>query len=205
MKRTIARIGLLLGTLYIGTVAAAPAVPYPGSDPCTYIGGNHCGTTTAGIETNVDNAFIKIAEFLAVGGGGLVVLYTAIGGLQMLYSFGDEGRFTRGRNSVQWALIGFGLVLGSQMIVNFIYDRAALAIGTTPLLSLMTSVVNAITSLMTVLFVLVAMAAGIKAIIGRGKQEEFTAAKRAIGYAIAGALIVNLARALGQAVFLVLG
>lgn len=202
MKHMSALIGATLTSVYIKT---AYAVAYPGAEPCTYIGGYHCGTSTSGVETAVGAAMDKVAEFLAVGGGGLAVLYTAVGGLQMLYSNGDEGKFTRGRTSMTWALIGFGLVLGSQMIVNFIYDRAAVAVGTTPLLDLMRSVVDTILILMNVLFVIIIMAAGVKAIIGRGKPEEFTTAKRAVGYAIAGALVVNLARALANAVYNILG
>lgn len=202
MMRFLASIGEVLSGMYVET---AHAVFYPGAEPCTYIGGFHCGTTTAGVETAVGNAMDSITQFLAVGGGGLAVLYTAVGGLQMLLSFGDEGKFTRGRTSITWALIGFGLVLGSQMIVNFIDDRAAVAVGGAPLLDLMASVVNTILMLMNVLFVIIIMAAGVKAVIGRGKPEEFSTAKRAIGYAIAGALIVNLARALSTAVFNIFG
>ncbi|MBM3227823.1 hypothetical protein FJZ27_03105 [Candidatus Peribacteria bacterium] len=201
------QIGALLAQLFlVGTAfAGPPPVAYPEGDPCTYIGGRHCGVSAASVEADVNASIVKIVEFLAAGAGGLVVLYTVVGGLQMLYSFGDEGKFARGQTSVRWALIGFALVLGSQMIVNFIYDRARVAVGATPLLSLMTSIVDTITNLMTVIFVIVAMAAGVKAIIGQGKQEEFTAAKRAIGFAIAGAFVINLARALSKAVFIVLG
>ncbi len=203
MNKVFASIGALLTAVYVKT---AYAVAYPGAEPCTYIGGTHCGTSTPGVELVVNNAFVKIAEFLAVGGGGLAVLYTAVGGLQMMYSNGDEGKFTRGRTSMTWALIGFGLVLGSQMIVNFIYDRASVAAGSpTPLLDLMRSIVDTILMLMNVLFVIIIMAAGVKAIISRGKPEEFTTAKRAVGFAIAGALVVNLARALANAVFNILG
>ena len=47
----------------------------------------------------------------------------------MLLSYGDDSKFTRGKTSIIWALVGFGLVLGSQMIVNFIAAQASIAAG----------------------------------------------------------------------------
>ncbi|TSC57298.1 MAG: hypothetical protein Greene041662_994 [Candidatus Peregrinibacteria bacterium Greene0416_62] len=197
MKRFSLLIGIFGGLLH--SVAAYAAL-YPFADPCTYLGAARCGTNTAGVENLIKVAIESVATFLAVGGGALAVLYTVVGGLQMLLSFGDEGRFTRGRSSVTWALVGFGILLGSQMIVGFISDTADLATGAAaPLLTLMEVIVSSILDLLNVLFVIIIMAAGIRAIIGRGKQEEFTKAKHAIGFAIAGALIINLARALATA------
>ncbi|OGJ64384.1 hypothetical protein A3C37_03780 [Candidatus Peribacteria bacterium RIFCSPHIGHO2_02_FULL_53_20] len=202
MKYLFALFGVVLGVL---PMIAAEAAPFPGADPCTFLGGAQCGTSTAGVENLARIAINSIATFLAVGGGALAVIYTVIGGFQMLLSFGDEGKFTRGRTSVTWALVGFGLVLGSQMIVNYILGQASMAIGTAPLLKLMEMIVNSILGLLNVFFVIIIMAAGVRAIIGRGKQEEFTQAKHAIGFAIAGALIINLARALATATFNILG
>jgi hypothetical protein len=196
--------GMVLASL---TVFGAEAAPYPGADPCTYLGAAaRCGTNTAGVIAMVNTIIVAIATFLAVGGGALAVLYTVIGGFQMLLSFGDEGKFTRGRTSVTWALVGFGLLLGSQMIVNFIADKASQAAANpAPLLKVMEVVVSSILGLLNVFFLIIITAAGVRAIIGRGKQEEFTQAKHAIGFAIAGALIINLARALAIATFNILG
>lgn len=203
MKRMFSSLGIALTFLRTTAVHAAP---FPGADPCTFLGAARCGTSTAGIIALVNTAIVSIATFLAIGGGALAVLYTVIGGSQMLLSFGDEGRFTRGRTSVIWALVGFGLVLGSQMIVNFIAGQANLAMSApAPLLKIMEVIVTSVLGLLNVAFVIIIMAAGVRAIIGRGKQEEFTQAKHAIGFAIAGALIVNLARALATATFNILG
>lgn len=203
MKRLRALLGIVAASLM---AFAAHAAPFPGADPCTFLGATHCGTTTAGVVAMVNTAIVAIATFLAVGGGGLAVLYAVVGGFQMLLSFGDEGKFTRGRTSVTWALVGFGLLLGSQMIVNFIAGQASIAMSDpAPLLKLMEVVVSSILGLLNVFFVIIIMAAGVRAIIGRGKQEEFTQAKHAVGFAIAGALIINLARAVATAVFNVFG
>lgn len=198
MKRILLRIGgLSLGCL-AGTAHAFPAV-----NPCTYLGG--CGTA-GGVVAFVNTAIVSIATFLAVGGGALAVIYTVVGGLQMVLSAGDDGKFTRGRTSVQWALIGFGILLGSQMIVNFIAAQASLAAGApAPILELMRVVVGTILGLLNVIFLIIIMISGVRAIIGRGKQEEYTTAKHAVGYALAGAIVINLARALAYAVFNILG
>lgn len=199
---------LILAGVFCGVIAASAAVaaPYPGVDPCTYLG-YHCGTSTAGVITMVNTAIVAIATFLAVGGGALAVLYAVIGGFQILLSYGDDSKYARGKTSVIWALIGFGLVLGSQMIVNFVADQATTAAGhpASPLLGLMNIVVESILGLLNVFFVIIIMAAGIRAIISRGKQEDYTQSKRAVGYAVAGALIINLARALANAVLSALG
>lgn len=198
---------LLIGvTFVVGLLPVLTmAVPYPGADPCQYIAAR-CGTSTAGVVNMIVKGIETIATFLAVGGGALAVVYSVIGGFQMLLSFGDEGKFNRGRSSVTWALVGFGLMLGSQVIANFIYDRATIAAGATaPLIGLMEVVVSTIVGLLNTFFVLIVMFAGVRAVIGRGKTEEFTSAKHAVGFAIAGAIVVNLARALAVATFNVLG
>lgn len=199
MKRMLTRIGALsLGSI-AGTAHAAPTV-----DPCAYLGGGFC-TSASAVVTMVNTAIVSIATFLAVGGGALAVIYTVIGGLQMVLSAGDDGKFTRGKTSVQWALIGFAILLGSQMFVNFIAGQASLAAASsTPLLSLMGIVVSTIVGLLNVIFGIVIMISGIRAIISRGKQEEYTTAKHAVGYAIAGAIVINLARALSYAVYNIL-
>lgn len=199
----------ILAGVFCGIIAASAAVaaPYPLTDPCTYLGGGgRCGTSTAGVIKMVNTAIVAIATFLALGGGALAVLYVVIGGFQMLLSYGDDSKFTRGKTSIIWALVGFGLVLGSQMIVNFIAAQASIAAGAqAPILKLMEVVVSTILGLLNVFFVIIIMTAGIRAIISRGKQEQYTQAKHAVGYAIAGALVINLARALAHAVLNALG
>lgn len=201
MKRVLAFLGSCAVCLPVMGVQAAP---YPGADPCTYLGA-HCSTSTAGVLTMANTFGGAVATFLAIGGGALAVIYVVVGGFQMLLSYGDDSKLTRGKTSVQWALVGFGLVLGSQMVVNFVAMRAGGALTATPLLSLMTTIVDSLLLLMNVFFVIIVCAAGLKAILSRGKQEDYTQAKHAVGYALAGALVMNLARALAGAVFNILG
>lgn len=188
--------GCLAALTYAPLVLAAPK---PDADPCTYLGGGFC-TSSGGVENMVNSAIKAFGEFFALGGGAFAVIAIAIGGFMMLLSFGDEGRFNKGKESIQWGIIGFGLVLATQVIVNFVADQVAPAgQSDLPFLVLFEQVVNSVLILLNISFVLIAIAAGIRAIVGRGKTEEFSAAKKALGFAIAGAILVNLARALAYA------
>jgi hypothetical protein len=198
---------LLIEAVVRSGIPPAHAAPLPGADPCTFVPNAppNC-TTTATMDAMLNAIASNFGDFLVVGGGALCVLFTAIGGLQMLLSFGDESKFTRGRNSVIWALIGFAVVLGTQVIVNFVAAGAlAAAANTAPFLKLMEQVVAAILVLMNVIFAIIITAAGIRAIIARGSSEDYTAAKKAVGFAIAGALMINLSRALAEIVLNLLG
>lgn len=173
--------------------------PPTGSNPCTLIGG--CMSVGA-VDASVFNLFASAGQILVTIAGGAAVLFLVIGGAQMMLAFGDEGKFTKGTQNIIIAVVGFAIVLGSQVIVGFVDSAAGTLPGSSPnpIVDFMAVAVDAILSLFNVVFVGILVMAGIKVIIGRGKADEFAAAKKAFGYALAGAIAINIAHSVAIAV-----
>lgn len=139
---------------------------------------------------------------VGIAGGG-AVLFTIIGGAQMVLSMGDDGAGAKGKTTILYAIGGFMLALASQTIVNFVHSRAVLSgliTAATPHLDLMQTIVGGILSLMNIGFVMICLYAGFRMVLAWGKQDEFHKAFGMILWAIIGALCVNAASALTHAV-----
>jgi len=180
---------------FIASLVFAPVAAYaapPPVSPCVF-----CNATLG--NSIIDNGIAQLGLFFAGLGGGAAVVFAVIGGAQVLLSFGDESKITKGRNSLIFSLAGFALLLASQAIVSFTVASAGAAMldvggGVNPLLSLMTGVVQALLIALNSLFVLVMVVAGVRLVIGR-KQEEFGKARQMLIYAIVGAFFVNVSHA----------
>jgi hypothetical protein len=79
-------------------------------------------------EEGIDYLFRRIVELLASVIGSLTVLVMSYGGLLMMLSMGDEGRYTKGKSLVRYSVIGlvfalsaYVLVLGVELIIQGIY------------------------------------------------------------------------------------
>lgn len=181
----------LLSLLVTTALAAAPA-----QDPCVGLPGGAC------TPENVLVNFIPYIGSLLVGlAGGGAVLFTIIGGVQMILSAGDDSAGTKGKHSIMYAIGGFMLALASQAIVTFVHSRAApLVASTAPHLDFMAAMVGVILSLMNVAFVAVVMYAAVRLVLAWGKSEEYQKSLNMILWAIIGTLIINAASAIAHAV-----
>lgn len=189
MKRLLIAIILLIPSLAV----AAP--PQPGVDPCAGIGG--CSTDGVLIMSTAVQS--TAALFVAVAAGASI-LFVVVGGFLMLLSFGNESTSTKGRNSVIFALGGFALTLSAQAIVSFIIN-SAFSTGlqnsaANPALGLMATAVYIMMSVFNVIFVLIMIGAGFRMVLGHGKSDEFSKARNTLIYAIVGAVVINVARAI---------
>lgn len=189
MKRLVIAILLLIPSI----TAAQPA--QPSVDPCGAIGG-----CTLNGELIMSVTAQNIAALFISVAAGASVLFVIFGGFQMLTSFGNETNSTKGRNAVLFALGGFALTLASQAIVSFTINSALSAnlqnASNNPALSLMATAVRQMMNVFNIIFVIVAIGAGFRMVLGHGKSDEFTKARTTLIYAIAGAVIINVARAL---------
>ncbi len=182
-------------SILAGALALVPATTFAFVDPCQKIGG--CSTNAQGlISLGIQNT---AAVFISVAAGA-AVLFVVTGGVQMLLSFGNDSMISKGRNSIIFALGGFALTLASQAIVSFVISRSisgGLAVASAnPALALMRVAVDGMLSVFNAIFVVVAVGAGLRMIVGHGKSEEFTKAKTMLIYAVAGAVAINIAKAL---------
>jgi hypothetical protein len=57
----------------------------------------------------------------------LVILFIALGGFFMMISRGNPSQFSRGKSMVVWALIGYGIILISWVVVNTILTSIGVA------------------------------------------------------------------------------
>lgn len=181
---------MFIGELLITKVYASV------STACTLVP----GSCSAGNEIE---GFIAPATNILVGlSAGLSVLFVVWGGAQMILSFGDDSKVSQGRNSVIWALAGLALTLASQVVVAFVAARAsAISTGTTfnPLIESLTGIVASMVMLFNITFGIVIIAAGFRMVLGRGESDQFEAGRRMVIWAIAGAIVANLANALVSA------
>src|SRR3989339_1448153 len=115
MSRFIFVFGLLFAPV------AAIAAP-PGIDPCWTLGAGFCDSAAG--QSVIDDGIVRTGLLFAGLAGAAAVLFAVIGGAQLLLSFGDESKITKGRNSMIFALGGFALVLASQAIVSFVVASA---------------------------------------------------------------------------------
>jgi hypothetical protein len=180
----------LLHPFIATALAAAPA-----QDPCVGVPGG-CQPV------NMLLPFIPVIGSLLVGfAGGGAVLFTIIGGVQMLLSMGEDSAGVKGKMSIVYAVGGFMLALASQAIVTFVHTRASVLVtAPTPHLDFMAVAVVAILSLMNVTFVAVVIYAGYRMVLAWGKPEESQKAWNMILWAVIGALIINAASAIVHAV-----
>lgn len=195
MSRTLFFFGILIAP--IAAFAAAPGV-----DPCWTLGGGFCDSVAG--ESVIDDGLSQTGLLFAGLGGAAAVLFAIIGGAQLLLSFGDESKITKGRNSLIFSLAGFALVLASQSIVSFVVASAQSSglesSADNPLIALMATISQIIITALNIIFVIVMVVAGIRMVIGHGKSDEFSKARQSLIYAVVGALFVNAAHALVRGV-----
>ena len=131
---------------------------------------------------------------------GLSVLFVVIGGAFLILNFGNEANATKGRTQIFFALGGFALVLASQAIISFVVARSEVIDPTLPHLSIMQVVVQSMLQVFNVVFALIMIYFGFRLVLGHGQQSELDSFKKGIFWSISGALAVNLAYALVNAV-----
>lgn len=132
------------------------------------------------------------------GGGAIIAIVVA--GVQMLTSYGDEGKVTNARKGIMFALGGLALALTATTIVSFIStEDYGLTGGEGTLLSVMAAALRIILILFNVALAIVVILAGIRMVNAGGNSDEFKKAGLMIKWAIIGAVVVNIARALVQA------
>ena len=160
-----------------------------------------CG---AGPENTLITRVLPAATFLMIQlVAGASVVFVMIGGVRMLLSAGDDGKAQAGRKQVISAVAGLGLAIVSATAVSFVttenYGQANPQNFLFGAGGLLDSVVRLILTLFNVGFVIMVLYAGLKMALASGASDEFKKGGQIIRWAIVGAVVVNLARAIVQA------
>ena len=187
-------ISILIGTrvLFIPTASAACFVP--AADPCRLIGGCVC-------RNDVFNAIPLIVDTLVAVAAGVSIMFIIVGAYQLLISAGEEGAIGKGKMSIIFALVGLGITMVSQTIVAFaIAQFGGLQTSGDPIFAFMGLAVRAMTGTFNAVFVIMMIFGGFKMAFARGNADEFSKARGILIWACVGAICVNVARALVNAV-----
>jgi hypothetical protein len=187
MRFLPAMIGMVLGILLPET-AWLQSLPPP---PCTYPG---CGGAPKNLI--LEAAIPAIGIILLNTAVGLSVLFTVIGGARYLISLGRDDEYNKGKQTILWALGGLVVALTShRIVVMIISEQYVQGLGTSgdPVLDLVTSMVRILTTMLNAVFLIVVIGSGFRIVMARGKEEEVTKGRHGFLYAIAGAIMINVA------------
>jgi hypothetical protein len=181
-------------SLYIGLFRGVPQAHAGITEACAIAG------CTAIPSTTVSDLFVYIANMLIYSASGLCVLFIIYGGTLITFSLGDDSRFQKGKNSVLYAMLGFGLAVGSQSALAFVASVASFSASYTiagnPIVTAIANVSNLLLLTFNTIFVIAIIVAGFQMVMARGASDKFEEARRTIMFAVAGALVVNLAKIL---------
>lgn len=184
--------GLLLTSLPTIVVAATPPWPPAGTLPV--------GSWTAANVIGGSLVPVIITLLLNIS-AGLAVVFVMIGGGLYLTSFGDDSKHEKAKNTIVYALGGLAIAISSHLIVRTINSAVWGCIGCEIVTqSILPMVATALLTILNGVFVLMVLIGGMRHVSARGKDDEISKARKMIIYACVGAVIVNLARLLTQAV-----
>ncbi|MCF7844682.1 MAG: hypothetical protein K9M03_02530 [Kiritimatiellales bacterium] len=182
---------------FVGLVASsvsATALAAGSDTACAFVG--DCGPVNA-----LGSAIAPIGNMLVAIAAGLSVLFVVVGGALMLISAGDEGQVQKGKMSIVYSLVGLGIVLISQSFIAFIGAQFGGLMGSAdPVFDFMKFAVRAMVVTFNAVFLLMMIGAGFRMAFARGSSDEFTKARGMLIWAVAGAITVNIASALVNAV-----
>jgi hypothetical protein len=131
--------------------------------------------------------------------GGLAVIFIVLAGVKMVVS-GAEDDGGAAKKAIIYGLGGLGLAISAAPIVSFVTsENYADAGGDMLLIGVMAAVIRIILTVFNVIFVVVIIYAGTRMAMSMGSGDEFKKGTSMVKWAVIGAITVNLARAIVQA------
>ncbi len=194
MKRTLALIGLSL----LAIPAIADAAPFVPTVYCGNLPG--CGP---GIVEYVSSLMRLVLAHFDLYVYILGALFVMIGGAYIVFAGANEEYLTTGRTTVTWALVGIVIGRFASEVINFIIvpevQTAAAGSGNL-VVDIATQLAADIAGLLKISLVAVALYGGMRMVAARGKEDEFSTGRNALLYGAIGAVIIQLAEILVNAV-----
>jgi len=188
VRRILSRLPLALGAFLAPIMALAAEPPQL---PC----GNLPGCNDVGNLLAESTFPTIISTLMAIAGGG-AVLMGIWGGFQMVFANGDEGTIEKGRKFVMYAAGGLAFAISANSLVGFIASEDYTAGNDDLILGLLISGARILLTLFNVVLTIVIVLAGMRMVITRGNSGEFSKASKTILWALVGAVVANLARAI---------
>lgn len=144
-----------------------------------------------------------IAQIFLNSAALLSLIFVMVGGARLVIGFGNDESFTKARQTIQWALGGFLIAILSHRIVMIVISEVYVtgitlsgggtAVGTNPLYDFMATIVNVMSMLLNVVFLIVVLIGGFRIVMARGKEDEVSKGRMMVIYAILGAVVINVA------------
>lgn len=165
-------------------LAFAATLPPPA---CNFPG---CGLPPANIIGGV--ALPELARIALNSTAALSVIFGIVGGAQYLLSRGDETQTEKGKQTIQWALVGMLVALVSHRVVVAVLSQTYIGSGIDPLFEFFSTVIGIMTALLNVGFFIMILWGGIRMVMARGAEEEVSKGRKTIIYAIVGVVVINV-------------
>lgn len=146
-------------------------------------------------DTTIPNVVLLLLRVAA----GLAVVFIIWAGVQMLISWGDESKIQSARWSIIYASSGLFVAIMAQMIVNVVSAEPMLG-AIQDDVSFMAVLARYMLIISNSLFLLVIVVAGLNMVFDRGKSDSYNKARTALAWAIGGAVVINAANVVVQAV-----
>ena len=178
----------------------APVAVFAAAPATLWINCNGLAGCPSGWQEHFSSVLTLLLARMPVYVYGLGVLFIMIGGAYMVLSAGDSEKVTRGKNTIQWAVIGIFVMQASQALVNFVTLEVNTRDSASDLVtSVTTTLVGSIFDLLYVAILGVGIFSGMRMVLAFGKEEQFNKGKEGLLWAAVGAIIINLADAIATA------
>lgn len=185
---------MFLSTLGLTLAALVPQISYA-------LPSIACGTLPGcpgGVSESYPDWIPAIVQFLLnaipMYLGGLSLIFVLIGGLYMILSIGDEGRVETGRKTVMAALGGLALAMFADTLITFVLTEDYIQPGATDtILGIINSVGRIVFTFFNVALIIAVLANGVRMVLSRGNEDQYSKALNGFFWAALGAIIINLA------------
>lgn len=166
------------------------------SVPCTYLA-QGCDVSSDGILriiTVTGDALVTVI-------GAICVLFVIIGGMQMSFGGGDDGKIAKGRETALYAAGGLVIAMLSQTIIKYFVLRGE-EIRDGPdgnfVLNAIAIAIEQLLLIFNVGITIVIVLAGFRYLFSRGADDKAQGALKMVVWAIAGGILVNMARIIAE-------
>lgn len=131
----------------------------------------------------------------------LAVLFIMIGGMYILLSAGDTEKITKGKNAITWAVIGVFVMQFAEDLVGYVILEVTTRDAAPDLVeSVVYTLIGSILNILYVALLGVAIYCGMRMVASFGKEDEFKKAREGLFWCAVGAILINLADAIANAV-----
>ncbi len=200
MRRFLLQIGLASTLLIPNVVAALNLKIYCGGLPgCP---GNSASNFPDYMTSAVNVILIYLPQYIIA----LSATFVLIGGMYMILNMGSEQNFETGKKTVIAALGGLALAMFADNLVGFVggenyLDPASIIFGKNDtILGILFAAQRIILTFFNLALIAAVLYNGMRLVVSRGNDEQYTKALSSLLYSALGAVIINLAQRLVNAV-----